>query len=179
MARILPAALAAPVALLLAAGCTDRGETPNGPDPPAEGLQPFRAAATCGACHPQHYAEWQRSMHAFAGSDPVMLALSEMAAAEGGDAIADECMNCHAPALVRQQKWLASLPPGSNPLVEDLTQDGISCDFCHSVDTIPPVGDISWFDTIDPSAPKLGSIADIVRLQRLMTGDPPPPRPAS
>jgi len=101
-------------------------------------------------------------MHAFAGSDPVMLALSELAASEGGDAIGGECIHCHSPALVRQEQWLASLPAGSSPLVEDLTHDGISCDFCHSIQTIPPVGDIRWFDTIDPSAPKLGSIADPV-----------------
>jgi len=162
MIRTLLAALPALLAILLAAGCSDGEKDPAGPGAPAEVLGPFRAAAACGDCHPQHYREWERSMHAFAGSDPVMLALSELARSEAGNAVADECIQCHSPALVRQEQWLASLPAGSNPTLEDLTHDGISCDFCHSVQIIPPVGDIRWFDTVDPSAPKLGSIADPV-----------------
>lgn len=99
-------------------------------------------------------------MHAFGGSDPVFLKLTEMAAADAGNLEAAECRACHSPALVRQEKWLANLPPGSNPAIDDLTHDGISCDFCHSIQRVPPVGDISWFDEIDPTAPKLGSIND-------------------
>ncbi|MEZ5064735.1 MAG: multiheme c-type cytochrome [bacterium] len=153
-------ALAAVVALTT--GCSDRGDGSTGPDPEPTIPGPFAAAATCGACHPQHFAEWTRSMHAFAGSDPAMIAQSLMASREGGDAIGSECRNCHAPSLVRQERWVNSLPPGSNPVLADLSHDGISCDFCHSIQVVPPVGRIDWFDTIDPADPKLGSIVDPV-----------------
>jgi hypothetical protein len=66
--------------LLLVSGCTDRGTDPGKKPTPGE-LGPFRTAAECGVCHPQHLAEWETSMHAFAGVDPVMLAMSSLAAA--------------------------------------------------------------------------------------------------
>ena len=54
----------------LLTGCSDQTD-PHGE---VASLGPFRAAATCGACHPQHFEEWKSSMHAFGGVDPVMIA---------------------------------------------------------------------------------------------------------
>lgn len=145
--------------LLALAGCSDSGTDPSG-STVAQG--PFRAAATCGGCHPQHFAEWKTSMHSFGGVDPVMVAAAELARSEAGKAAGDACTDCHAPSLKRQNDWLATLPPNADPLVEDVTLDGISCDVCHSIDLIPPPGDISFLPDVDPTGPKLGGIQDPV-----------------
>jgi hypothetical protein len=147
------------ICLLLApAACTDRGADPDG-DSPATGTL-YSTAATCGTCHPQHLAEWETSMHAFAGSDPVMLALAEVAAQETGDTIGEKCLACHAPAQVRFERWVAE---GGDPAqAPDYTDEGISCDVCHSVTIVPPVANIDFLDDVDPRGPKLGGIRDPV-----------------
>lgn len=157
------AALAASSALsgllVLLAACSESDPTA----PPGEtGIAPFRAAATCGACHPQHFEDWKRSMHAYGGVDPIMLAASALATAEAGADAGNDCIQCHSPALVRQNQWLASLPPNADPFIEDLVEDGINCDVCHSIDIIPPMGSIEFLADVDPRGPKLGGIRDPV-----------------
>jgi hypothetical protein len=141
-------------------------EVPAGPDPEATptSFGPFRSAETCGTCHPQHLADWEASMHAYAASDPLMIRMAEMADAEsgGGAFRGDDCRRCHGPAQHRQNQWLATLPPGFDPFLEDLTQDGVNCDVCHSVQIVPPVGSIDYLDDVDPDGPKLAGIADPV-----------------
>jgi hypothetical protein len=145
------------IALCALSGCTDRGDDLTGGTPDADVL-PFRSAATCGGCHPQHLEEWKASMHAYADSDPVMRKMAEIAASEPGGSIGSECFACHAPARVRQESWLASLPPTANPLVEDLSMDGVTCDVCHSSDSVPPGGSIDFLPDVDPSGPKLAGL---------------------
>lgn len=144
------------------AGCSDDPDNPGGPDPEV-GLPPFRAAAACGGCHPNHFDEWKSSMHAFGGVDPLMLAMTELARQEAGDAAAASCRECHSPALVRQEAWLAAgnVPSEAHPM-EDLDEDGVSCDLCHSISVVPPIGSIDFLKNVDPRGPKLGGIADPV-----------------
>ena len=160
--NVLPA-LAGGLLILLVVGCDDGGSGEPGPDP-GEGLGPFRSAESCGECHPLHLADWEASMHAYAGFDPVMRRLTEMADAESGtgERRGNECRACHDPARVRQDRWLAGLPPEVDPLVEDLTADGVNCDVCHSVQIVPPVGDVTFLDDVDPDDPKIAGIEDPV-----------------
>ncbi len=143
---------------LLTAGCADESVAP--PDDGEADPAPFRAAETCGSCHPNHLAEWKASMHAFGGVDPVLLESVERARLEVGEAAANECIECHSPALVRQERYLASLGPDADPIVEDLSEDGVNCDVCHSIDIVPPLGDISFLHDVDPTGPKLAGIED-------------------
>jgi hypothetical protein len=101
-------------------------------------------------------------MHAFGGVDPLMLAMAEIASREPGERVGETCFACHAPALVRQEQWLASLPDGSNPELDDLSDDGINCDVCHSVQIVPPIGSIDFLDEVDPNDPKLGGLREPV-----------------
>lgn len=41
------------------------------PAEPTLAVDSFNSATVCGSCHPQHYAEWRTSMHAYAMVDPV------------------------------------------------------------------------------------------------------------
>jgi hypothetical protein len=145
------------------AGCTDRGD-PVGAPPPDSVPPPFRAADTCGGCHPQHLVEWEASMHAFGGSDPLMLAMSELAREEVGETLGASCQECHSPARIRLERWLAAgnVPSEQHPL-EDLETDGINCDVCHSVSVVPPVGEIGFLNDVDPRGPKLAGISSPVR----------------
>lgn len=150
--RLLPA-----IALPWLSACGDRGAGPGDlPDPQAAGA--FAKAETCGACHPQHFAEWKRSMHAFAANDPLMIAMADLAAQEPGGSVGDKCFDCHAPSQVRAERLAAAGTPGIDPA--DWADEGISCDVCHSVAVVPPVADISYLEDVDPRGPKLGGLRD-------------------
>ena len=38
-------------------------------------VEDFTSATECAVCHPQHYAEWSSSMHAYSIVDPVWISL--------------------------------------------------------------------------------------------------------
>jgi hypothetical protein len=113
-------------------GCTDDGPLPgtSGPDLPG-GSAPLTQATpeSCGACHPQHHEEWQRSMHAYAGRDPVWFALNAAGQEDTGGGLGEFCVFCHAPA--------ASLAGQTEPLVPGQAPvevgHGVHCGFCHTV----------------------------------------------
>lgn len=119
---------------------------------------PFTPSQVCGACHPVHHAQWQMSMHAYGGSDPVMHAMRELAATDMSTSdIAGECLACHAPALSRLER----LGLGDTPQAQAVRHDGLGCDVCHSINVHPPpVADIEFLDAVDPRGPKLARIED-------------------
>ncbi|TPV96757.1 MAG: hypothetical protein B7733_03155 [Myxococcales bacterium FL481] len=118
--------------------------------------EPFSAALDCAPCHPVHYEQWKASMHAFGGSDPVMLAMRELAIAEAGSSeISGECLACHAPALSRLER----LGLADSVQADRVRHDGVNCDVCHSIATHPPpVADIEFLDQVDPRVAKRGRI---------------------
>jgi len=126
-------------------GCSDFGEDPNRPPPePAQ----FATAASCGECHPNHLAEWEASMHAFGGVDPVMHRMSEIAQLEAGASGIDEsCIACHAPPAERVGELNAAL-----------LSEGVSCDVCHSMADVPPVADIHFLAELDPKGAKVAAM---------------------
>jgi hypothetical protein len=131
-------------ALLLFAfsGCgDDEGSNPPPPEPE------FASAASCGECHPNHLSEWESSMHAFGGVDPVMHAMNALAKAESEPGIGESCIACHAPAAEQ-----AGTPTTA------LLEEGVSCDVCHSMIDVPPVADIHFLSELDPSGPKVAAM---------------------
>lgn len=88
--------------------------------------------ASCQSCHPAHYDQWSRSMHAYADIDPIFRAMNAMGQRETGGGLGTFCLGCHAPVAVREGATedgsnLDDLPPG---------QRGITCWFCHTLDEI-------------------------------------------
>lgn len=85
---------------------------------------------TCAVCHKKHYDEWAGSMHAYAGDDPVFLALNAKAVRD--DDVGDFCVKCHAPMALAE----GATVDGTN--LPDVPQHlkGVTCYFCHAVESV-------------------------------------------
>jgi hypothetical protein len=97
----------------------------------------LRDPAVCKDCHPQQYAEWSGSMHAYASDDPVFTAMNKRGQRETGGALGDFCVKCHAPMAVHEGQTTDGLNLASLPA----PMHGVTCYFCHaaeSVDTTIP-----------------------------------------
>ncbi len=92
----------------------------------------LRDPSSCEGCHPSHYQEWSGSMHAYASTDPVFRAMNARGQEETGGELGDFCVQCHAPMAVR----LGLTEDGMN--LDDVPAEaqGITCFFCHSVESI-------------------------------------------
>ncbi len=147
-----PVRFLAVAATVAAAGCSEPEVA--GPDTPGS-LTAFAAADACGSCHPVQFEDWKASRHAYAGTDPVMHRMREIAGAEVGAV----CMQCHAPAQ-RRLDLLRAAGIGTGGL--DLHEDGLSCDACHSIAEVPPVATAAFLDEVDPGGPKYADLPDPV-----------------
>ena len=88
--------------------------------------------AACQGCHPDAFAEWSGSMHAYASDDPVFVALNAFAQRETNGEIGDFCVGCHAPMAL----YVGATSDGLN--IDEVPRrfKGITCYYCHQVDRI-------------------------------------------
>jgi len=135
--RVLTAILLATVGLAMLAGGCEKSmvETPP-PSDPVDSLQLYREAfadpAECAGCHPNHYQEWQQSMHAYAFTDPVFFTLNSIGQQRSNNQLDQFCIKCHSPFATLLQE----APPGFNPAsLSPLSQKGLHCDGCHTMKT--------------------------------------------
>ena len=118
----------------------------------------FSSAEECAVCHPQYYAEWSSSMHAYSIVDPIWLKQQNMQQAHNsvkGIEIGDFCVQCHSPVagltnlienhLDLTKEDINSLPPQA--------KEGVTCDACHLTTHLPSPTNISIinhdYETID------------------------------
>ena len=123
------------MAIFGAAGCGGPALPEPGPPAPVG----FSDPATCGGCHPDHLREWRGSVMHYAAMSPVFNALEltirelsdGLVAADGAEK--NFCSKCHSPPA----HLMDELPPYGGPAARDtmsaVSQEGLSCDFCHSV----------------------------------------------
>jgi hypothetical protein len=90
---------------------------------------------TCQSCHADHFREWSGSMHAYASDDPVFVAMNARGQRETGGALGNFCVNCHAPMAVREQMTSDGLNLAQVPR----KLKGVTCFFCHAVDSVTGV----------------------------------------
>lgn len=135
----------------------------NNPDPvqPPAGNSPkfkvtdFATAETCQGCHPNHYAEWRSSMHAYAFTDPVFFAMNAVGQQKTGGKLDQFCTKCHSPVA----SLTGETPPFFDPQnLSPISRQGVSCDVCHSITKInqPFNAEIE----LKPGKIKYGSLAD-------------------
>jgi len=84
-------------------------------------------------------------MHAYAGDDPVFLAMNARGQRETNGALGDLCVRCHAPVAVA----LGETTDGLNLEELDATLKGVTCYACHQVDSVGELhnnGNVLAFD---------------------------------
>jgi cytochrome c554/c'-like protein len=115
-----------------AAGCGNSGSAAPNYSPRAQMIAPEK----CGACHEDHFNQWYQSMHAQAADDPVFLAMNARGQRETNGKLGKFCVQCHAPMAVHDGKTTDGLNLGSlDPIYK-----GVTCYFCHSIDSIDADG---------------------------------------
>ena len=136
----------------------------------------FSMPNQCGACHPTQFREWQGSVMHYAAVSPVFRAfeltmrkLSTGLFAANGDA-PNFCIGCHSPTgdlngelpdFIDQANAFDALPS-----LSPVSQEGLSCDFCHTVQgpalTASPLGDgiANCSLLFSPNETKVGPIDD-------------------
>ena len=78
----------------------------------------------CGKCHQSIYNTWKESMHAKSLEDPVFNGAYAEVYKNTAGAAKYNCLKCHAPAVLINNDY---------DLKQEITKEGVTCDFCHSV----------------------------------------------
>jgi hypothetical protein len=100
------------------------------PVPPAR-AETFRSAAVCAECHPEIHRAWLSSQHASAFTDPAFqIPYERIRSRDPGRAL--PCEQCHNP-----MRFLLS---PRDPRAAIFSREGVTCDFCHSVESVAPGG---------------------------------------
>ncbi|MBS2012907.1 MAG: hypothetical protein JST00_08475 [Deltaproteobacteria bacterium] len=86
----------------------------------------------CLPCHDAQFRDWAGSMHAYAGEDPVFLAMNKRMQRETNGQAGSFCVGCHAPVAVRMGKTKDGLNLGELPPY----MRGVTCFFCHTTDAV-------------------------------------------
>ncbi len=162
--------------LLFIVSCNDLGKNEPIPQRPFQTtfkVEDFSSAEDCQDCHPNHYAEWSASMHAYSTQDPIWIALQQheqVVHKAIGVELGDFCVQCHSPIAALTN----AITDHENFTFAELTklpvqiQEGITCDVCHMVTHIPDPTNIEKdeqkFETVDfkiyTDGTRYGIIAD-------------------
>jgi hypothetical protein len=126
LSTLLPV-LAATVAL---ASCTSSSKSNDAP--PTLTGDALMDPNNCLPCHADQFKEWAGSMHAYAGEDPVFLAMNKRMQRETNGQAGTLCVSCHAPMAVRLGKTKDGLDLANLPA----ELKGVTCYFCHSTDAV-------------------------------------------
>jgi hypothetical protein len=101
------------------------------PAPEGTSARTYESASACGQCHPEILATWRTSQHATSFTDPAFqLPYDRIRRKNPGKTL--PCEQCHNP-----MRFL--LQPG-DPRAAIFSQEGVTCDFCHSVESVRAKG---------------------------------------
>ncbi len=84
----------------------------------------FTSSQVCGSCHQDIYRSWQNSMHSLSVKNQVFQTVYKLAYADTAGKAKLFCLRCHAPTTSVTKDYELKLK---------ITQEGVTCDFCHSV----------------------------------------------
>ncbi|MEZ4234999.1 MAG: di-heme oxidoredictase family protein [Myxococcota bacterium] len=127
--------------------------------PAAPTLSPgdFAAAASCVGCHPDHVAQWETSMHAYAMRDPLFRALTEQRQVDLDGREDQFCTQCHSAIGTRGGEIGRGF---SFDDLSPLVQEGVTCAACHQA--VDVVRDYNSGLVLDARAPIQGPFDDPV-----------------
>lgn len=94
--------------------------------PEAENInkKDYTASRVCGKCHTEIYKFWKNSLHALSIDDPIFNVAYMQSLKQNSDRAKKYCLRCHAPVVIHNSDY---------ELQKDVTKEGVSCDFCHTV----------------------------------------------
>jgi hypothetical protein len=81
----------------------------------------------CKECHEEIYNHWKNAMHSMSIEDPIFKASYMEAYFNTAGEAKFNCLRCHAPIALINNDY---------DLKKEITKEGVSCDFCHSVKKI-------------------------------------------
>ena len=86
----------------------------------------IKSAQNCKKCHNEIYEQWQSSRHAHStpSTNPLFAAIYKLSQMDTDGETKLYCIRCHAPV---------SQINGDTELAEDITNEGITCDICHTI----------------------------------------------
>ncbi len=84
----------------------------------------YTSSIICGSCHYDIYQNWRKSLHANSYSEPIFKASYMEVYLRTRGKVETICLRCHAPVAAAT---------GDYGLENDISREGITCDFCHSV----------------------------------------------
>jgi hypothetical protein len=121
------------LALIAVAAC----EKPSGiVEPRTTHELVFRDPETCRPCHPDHVAEWEGTMHAYAEQDPLFVAIDNIFQSDFDGQGGQFCTQCHTvPGFLGNETQVTMTANGFQQITPGLSaiaQHGVSCDVCHS-----------------------------------------------
>lgn len=140
------------VMVTVLAGCSPAGS--NNEDATLS-IESFDSAEICSSCHPQHYAEWQTSRHAYAMKDPVYRALIARRQEETGVQDATFCTQCHSSIGTRGGDFA---PVVDFEELAPITLEGVTCEACHKVSGMERT--FNSGHVLDGEGPMYGPIED-------------------
>ncbi len=114
----------------------------------------YTGPEVCAGCHQEIYAQWNGSMHSNAHKDPVYQKLFLIASRETNGTFDAFCTKCHSPIGYLS----GETPSGDNYSVDGITEKGISCDFCHTVNASSGIGNGAFISS--PGKVKYGPLDD-------------------
>lgn len=89
----------------------------------------YSSAKACGRCHKEIFRRWRSGMHAMAYTDPIFQMAFMRAYWQTRGQAGPECLPCHAPTIAVTGDHEAELP---------ISAEGVTCDFCHSLQDVHP-----------------------------------------
>lgn len=95
----------------------------------------------CGSCHQQHYDDWKGSMHSYATTDPVFIAMQKKGIEETKGELGQFCIQCHAP--VASKYGLTPVMEGDDgihrmpmDMKDPMIGRGVVCVTCHTMSEV-------------------------------------------
>lgn len=106
----------------------------------------YTKSQICGECHTEIYNFWKNSLHALSIDDPIFSTAYMQSLKSESEKAKKMCLRCHAPVVQYNNDY---------NLREDITKEGVNCDFCHTVRDVN-INDFTF--KIQPGEIKRGSL---------------------
>ncbi|OGD21023.1 MAG: hypothetical protein A2W03_10070 [Candidatus Aminicenantes bacterium RBG_16_63_16] len=87
------------------------------------------SSKVCKECHVEIYNSWRNALHAMSMDDPIFMASYMESYFESRGESKSICLTCHAPVTRMNNDY---------DLKNEVTREGVSCDFCHTIKEVFP-----------------------------------------